>query len=135
MYKGGCLCGAVRFEIHGTIRNIVYCHCSQCRKVQGSAYATNGIVAANNFRILQGENVLGCYEEAQGQKKYFCRHCASPIMSKNSAFPNQVRVRLGTIESDISERPEAHIFVSSKANWDEIPEDGLPRYDGYELGR
>ena len=37
MYKGGCLCGTVCFEIRGAIRNIVYCHCSQCRKAQGSA--------------------------------------------------------------------------------------------------
>jgi hypothetical protein len=44
-------------------------------------------------------------------------------------------VRLGTIESDITERPEAHIFVTSKANWDQIPDDGLPRYEGYEPER
>lgn len=135
MYTGGCLCGVVRFEIRGPIRNIVYCHCSQCRKVQGSAYATNGIVAAADFCLTQGDDALGYYEEAPGQRKYFCRHCASPIVSKNAAFPDQVRVRLGTIESDISERPSAHIFVSSKANWDEIPDDGLPRYDGHEPGR
>ena len=135
MYVGGCLCGAIRFEINGPIRNIVFCHCSQCRKVQGSAYATNGIVNANDFRITQGEDSLSCYGEAPGQGKYFCRHCASPMMSKNDAFPGQVRVRLGTIESDITERPAAHIFVGSKAVWDVIPDDGLPRYEGHEPGR
>ena len=135
MYQGGCLCGAVRFEIHGPIRNIIYCHCSQCRKVQGSAFATNGIVAADDFHFVQGEAELSCYAEDKGQGKYFCRHCASPIISKNEAFPGQVRVRLGTIESDIEERPSTHIFVSSKANWDEIPDDGLPRYDEHEPGR
>ena len=135
MYQGGCLCGAVRFEMHGLIRNIVYCHCSQCRKVQGSAFATNGIVAADDFHITQGDASLSCYAEAPGQGKYFCRDCASPNMSKNAAFPGQVRVRLGTIESDISERPTAHIFVGSKASWDEIPDDGLPRYDEHEPGR
>ena len=135
MYQGGCLCGAVGFEIHGPIRNIVFCHCSQCRKVQGSAFATNGIVAADDFRIVQGDDALHVFEEAAGQGKYFCRHCASPVISKNASFPGQVRVRLGTIESDIEERPGAHIFVSSKANWDEIPDDGLPRYDEHEPGR
>ena len=135
MYQGGCLCGAVRFEIHGPIRNIVYCHCSQCRKVQGSAFATNGIVDAGNFQITRGTEALSLYEEDKGQGKYFCRHCASPIISKNEAFPGQVRVRLGTIESDIEERPGAHIFVSSKANWETIPDDGLPRYDEHEPGR
>lgn len=134
MYTGGCLCGAVRFEIHGGLRDIVKCHCSRCRKAQGSAYATNGIVDAEAFVIVSGEDNLTGYESSPGQVKYFCRICGSPIMSRNAAKQGQVRVRLGSIESDIVERPEAHIFVSSKANWDEIA-DELPQYDSYEPGR
>lgn len=134
MYQGGCLCRAVRFEIHGGIRNIIYCHCSQCRKAQGSAFATNGIVQAKDFSILFGTEELTGYESTPGQTKYFCRVCGSPIMSRNSARPDQVRVRLGTIESEIQERPEAHIFVTSKANWEEITGD-LPQYEGHEPER
>jgi len=52
-------------------------------------------------------------------------------MSKNSLHSDMVRVRLGTIETDIKEKPEAHIFVSSKANWEEI-NDNLPQYNSYE---
>lgn len=134
MYEGGCLCGKVRFEIMGPIRNIVYCHCSQCRKAQGSAFATNGIVKASEFAILSGADELTGYESTPGQTKFFCKHCGSPIMSKTESRPEQVRVRLGTIESDILERPSAHIFVTSKANWEEIAGD-LPQYEGYEPGR
>lgn len=133
-YTGGCLCGAVRFEIHGGIRNIVYCHCSRCRKAQGSAFASNGIVAAADFRLLAGEANLTGYQSSPGQTKYFCRTCGSPVMSRSAARPDQVRVRLGTIETDIVERPMAHIFVSSKANWEDIRGD-LPQFDGYEPGR
>ncbi len=134
MYAGGCLCGSVRFEITGPIRNIVYCHCSQCRKAQGSAFATNGIVRASDFKIVSETNVLTGYESTPGQTKYFCKICGSPILSKTESKPEQVRVRLGTIESDISERPLAHIFVTSKANWEEISGD-LPQYEGYEPDR
>jgi len=134
MYSGGCLCGAVRFEIHGPIQHIVCCHCSQCRKAQGSAYATNGNVSSDHFRIISGQNMLTGYEATPGQTKYFCKICGSPIMSKTRTKPGYVRVRLGTIESDISERPEAHIFASSKANWETIA-DGLPQYDNYEPDR
>ncbi len=139
MYKGSCLCGSVAFEIAGEIRDIVYCHCSQCRKVQGSAFATNGNVEAEKFRFVRGQDELTGYQSTPGQTKYFCRHCGSPIISKNRAIPHYVRVRLGTIESDITERPEAHIFVSSKANWEEICgelpqyEEGLP--DSAETGK
>lgn len=134
MYIGGCLCGKVRFEITGAIRNIIYCHCSQCRKAQGSAFATNGIVAADDFRIVSGEGNLTGFRSSPDQTKYFCKTCGSPILSKRDTLPDQVRIRLGTIESDISERPQAHTFVTSKASWEEICGD-LPRYNGHEPGR
>ena len=134
MYEGGCLCGAVRFHLTDKIRNIIYCHCSQCRKAQGSAFATNGIVHKAHFHIQTGEDNLTGYESTPGQTKYFCRHCGSPIMSMSTNRPDDVRVRLGTIESDINERPEAHIFVGSKASWEDICGD-LPQYDGYEPNR
>lgn len=134
MYSGGCLCGAVRFQLSGKIRNIVNCHCSECRKAQGAAFATNGVVDAEDFVLLSGEDLLTGYSSDQDQTKCFCSVCGSPIMSKRKSLPDQVRVRLGTIESDISERPEAHIFVNSKANWEEISGD-LPQYDEYEAGR
>jgi len=128
MYKGGCLCGKVRFEITGQIEDIIYCHCSQCRKAQGSAFATNGNLDVDHFRFITGEDQLTAYQETPGQTKYFCKHCGSPILSRNASRPDTVRVRLGTIESDITERPAAHIFVASKANWDEICAD-LPQHD------
>ena len=133
-YKGGCLCGAVKFEISGPIQKIVQCHCSQCRKVQGNAFATNGFVSASDFNIIAGESELTGYDHSDVQTKYFCKHCGSPISSSNKDRPNEVRVRLGNIESDIIERPEAHIFVASKANWETICGD-LPQYDEFEPGR
>lgn len=134
MYTGSCLCGAIRYEIRGGIRNIVYCHCSRCRKAQGSAFGTNGIVVASEFHVVQGEGGLTGYESTPGQTRYFCRTCGSPIFSRSTARPTQVRVRIGTIESEITERPMAHIFATSKANWEEIGGD-LPQYESYEPGR
>lgn len=133
-YIGGCLCGKVRYEITGEIQDIIYCHCSQCRKAQGSAFATNGNVSVSEFKYITGENELTGFELTPGQTKYFCRHCGSPIISKNRSVTDKVRVRLGTIETDIVERPAAHIFVTSKANWEEI-EGSLPQYESYESDR
>lgn len=130
-YEGGCLCGKVNFQITGAIQNIIYCHCSQCRKAQGSAFATNGNVDSDKFAFISGETELTGYESTKGQTKYFCKHCGSPIMSKNTLYPQYARVRLGAIESEIMEKPSAHIFVTSKANWEEINDD-IPKYDGYE---
>ena len=134
MYKGACLCGTVRFLINGPIHNIVYCHCSMCRKAQGTAFASNGVVANDDFSFVQGEDNLSAYQSSPGQHKYFCKTCGSPILSRNVHKPLQLRIRLGVIESDIDERPEAHIFMSSKAVWEELDAQ-LPRYDGYEPSR
>jgi len=134
MYKGGCYCGAVKFEISSAISNIIYCHCSECRKLQGSAFATNGVVEAANFNITSGENELTAHKLTPTQTRFFCKHCGSPIKSENTSIPGKVRVRLGTIESNVNEKPQAHIFVSSKANWDSIC-DSIPQYDEYEPTR
>ncbi len=72
MYNGNCLCGKVRFEITSEIQNIIYCHCSRCRKAQGSAFATNWNVDAEGFKFISGENKLTGYELSPGQTKYFC---------------------------------------------------------------
>lgn len=134
IYSGGCLCGKVRYEISGKIQSIVHCHCSICRKAQGSSCATNGNVSTNNFKFISGENNLTGYKSSPGKTKYFCKSCGSPIISTNDLNPGNVRVRLGSIESDIEERPIAHIFVTSKANWEEIT-GNLPQYEEYEPGR
>ena len=130
MYHGSCLCGKVTFTITNKINDIVNCHCSKCRKAQGTAFATNGNVATKDFTLLKGEDNLSSYPYSEIQTKFFCKTCGSPIISKNTLNPETVRIRLGTIESDINEHAEAHIFVTSKANWDEITDD-LPQYENY----
>lgn len=131
MYYGSCLCGKIKFTIDNKINDIVYCHCSLCRKAQGSAFATNGNVASKDFNFLSGKDNLTHYKNSETQTKLFCKTCGSPVMSKNTLNPDMIRIRLGTIESDLSEYPEAHIFVSSKANWEDI-NDNLPQFDEYK---
>ena len=130
MYHGSCLCGKVKFTVSNQINDIVNCHCSLCRKAQGTAFATNGNVVAKDFSFLEGEGNLSSYPYSETQTKLFCKTCGSPILSKNTLTPETVRVRLGTIDSDINEHIEAHIFVSSKASWDKISDD-LPQYENY----
>ena len=134
MYKGGCYCGAIKFEITSAIDDIIFCHCSECRKLQGSAFATNGVVESKDFNLLKGNNDLTEHKLSDTQTRFFCKHCGSPIKSENTKVPGKVRVRLGTIDSDILEKPQAHIFIASKANWDNVC-DEVPQYDQYEPNR
>lgn len=130
MYKGGCLCGGIRYEITNEITNIVCCHCSECRKAQGSAFATNGVVDEKSFHIVSGQSLLTKYEPSSGYTKLFCSMCGSPIISTSTKKPGVVRVRIGTIDTDIKEKPITHIFVGSKANWEEIC-GTKPQFEGF----
>lgn len=134
MYKGSCLCGRVKIELRGSIKDIIHCHCSLCRKNSGTAYATNGFINAKDFSIVEGQDCINYFEFKPGKKRHFCSHCASPIYSSNSENPEQFRLRLGILDSDIEERPISHNFVSSKANWDEL-DAKLPHYEEFEPSR
>ncbi|WP_434362168.1 GFA family protein [Parasalinivibrio latis] len=134
MYKGSCLCGSIQFTIKGGVTDIIHCHCSLCRKASGSTYATNGFIKAEDFSLTDSDNTLTFYEGSEGKRKYFCKKCGAPIYSANAQSPERYRLRLGALDSDISERPISHNFVTSKANWEDLDAE-LPRYEKYEPGR
>lgn len=134
MYTGQCLCGAVALEVTGEIYSIIHCHCSLCRKSSGTAYATNGFVASQDFRIVKGAEILSDFSLRPGRTRHFCSQCGSPVYSSNADDPGRIRIRLGVLDSDIRERPLSHNFVTSRANWDDLDAE-LPRYEQHEPGR
>jgi len=134
MYLGKCLCGAVEVQVTGEISEIIHCHCSLCRKNNGTAYATNGFVNSADFKLIKGENSLSSFSLKTGRYRHFCTTCGSPVYSSNDDDKSRIRLRLGILDSDISERAISHNFVSSKANWDDL-DAKLPRYDGFEPNR
>ena len=134
MYSGKCLCGNVNLRITGEISDIIHCHCSLCRKNSGTAYATNGFINTSDFEILSGNDCLTTFTFKPGRNRHFCTQCGSPVYSSNDQDPTRLRIRLGIIDSDISERPILHNFVTSKASWEDLDEN-LPRYDAFEPSR
>ncbi len=134
MYAGSCLCGSVKFQIKGEISNIIHCHCSLCRKSSGSAFSTNGFVQKSDFKIVEGLSNISGFEYKPEKYRHFCTVCGSPLYSSNNLDKERIRVRVGLIDSNISERPMSHNFVTSKANWEDLDAD-LPRYPSFEPGR
>jgi hypothetical protein len=137
--EGGCLCGAVRYRIEGGLAGfgpVVLCHCGQCRKAQGSAFAANVPIDAASFTLLQGADALVEYASSADKLRSFCGRCGSPIHSRRSGLPGVLRLRLGSLdEAPAALRPTAHIHAASKAAWWDLPEDGLPRHPTTEPGR
>ena len=134
MYKASCLCASVQLDISGDIKEIIHCHCSKCRKSSGTAFATNGFVHKNDFTVVKGLDHVKSYSAKPDRYKYFCTVCGSPLYSQNDADPLRIRLRLGLLDSDISERPNSHNFYTSKANWEQL-NDRLPHYKGHEPNR
>ena len=78
---GRCLCNKVRYVITGHLGIFQYCHCSRCRKFNGSAFAANLLVAPTDFHWLSGEEWLGRYEveDARHFATSFCKNCGSSL--------------------------------------------------------
>lgn len=127
MHKGSCLCGAVEYKITGPLGPIMFCHCSRCRKASGSAFNSVSPIPAASFRIIKGEESLRSYRADTGVVRVFCGTCGSPIIGKRDDLPDTVRLRIGTLDTPAGAKGAAHIFVGSKAPWDEILDD-LPQH-------
>ena len=130
MHQGSCLCGTVKYEIRGEFGTAVYCHCSRCRKANGTAFATNAPVAEKDFAVVAGDGALKeFFNAATGTHRMFCGNCGSPIVSRRDELPGVVRVRLGTLDTPLPQAhwPQMHIYAASKAEWDDIQDD-LPQH-------
>jgi hypothetical protein len=129
--RGSCLCGGVRFEISRPFRRANHCHCSLCRKHSGTFGLTQGRVPRDGFRLLAGAELLRVFRPSGGTAvKAFCTVCGSSLFGGTWPAGAEVSVRLGALDGDPGIRPQYHSFVASRAPWDALPEDGLPRYDG-----
>lgn len=127
MLQGSCLCGVVQYEYSGELGPIAMWHCSQCRRAQGSAYATNSPIRASQFRFVTGQELVKEFESTPGKKRAFCRECGSPIYSRLDSKPDTLRLRIGSVTTPIEAKPSYHIYANSAAQWYEFT-DGLPRY-------
>jgi hypothetical protein len=83
-------------------------------------------VAADAFHFVAGQDLVGEFESSPGQFRCFCTRCGSPLVKRLAARPGELRLRLGTLDSDPGIRPTTHIFVGSKAPWVELSDD-LPQ--------
>jgi hypothetical protein len=128
--QGGCLCGAVRFELTAPLLSAGYCHCTHCQRRTGTGSSANGRVPQHGFELLQGEDHLRSFTPPQGQPKLFCARCGSALFSGNPLLDEQVAVRMGALDGDPGIHPTYRAFVASAAPWEPIPEDGLERHAG-----
>jgi hypothetical protein len=123
------LCGGIKYRINGRLSGAMNCHCSMCRKAQGSAFRSRAAVKSAEFEFVQGEELVTFYESSPGNHRGFCRVCGSPILSKFDNRPDHYGLPMGALDDDPGLQPKLHVHVSSKAPWFAITDD-LPQFPG-----
>ena len=128
MITGRCECGKVTYQVDGEIHDYSHCHCSQCRRLHGAAFASFGGVARRDFSYLTGESEVKSYASSHDHDRRFCGHCGSNILVALLDEPDDFYLSMGSIDGDPKLPGEYHIFVGSRAPWYKANDDA-PKYD------
>jgi len=128
--SGSCLCGTVRYQVRDEFAYSLICHCSQCRRATGSAFKPFAGIEREKLALVAGaESVLRYGDDTTHD--VHCGRCGSLLYSNIGTGP-YLHVTLGTLVDEPAIRPTAHIFVGSKAAWDQITDD-LPQFAGFPI--
>lgn len=125
---GGCLCGAIRFELTAPPTSAGYCHCTRCQRRTGAAASPQARIDGRTLRLVRGDERLRSWRHPDGGfEKQFCAACGAHLFSRNPDDHTQMSVRLGAFDGDPGVRPSFRAFVDYAAAWEAIPDDGLER--------
>ncbi|WP_206485722.1 GFA family protein [Thalassotalea sp. G2M2-11] len=116
--SGSCLCGEVNFEIDGDFESFYLCHCQYCQKDTGSTHASNLFSSVAKLIWRSGQENIKTYKLPSTKHiRSFCSNCGSALPSVQMNDKLLV-VPAGSLNENISIKPNAHIFTASRANWD-----------------
>lgn len=117
--KGTCSCNSINFEIDATtIVKTVNCHCSLCRKMNGSAFSSYVAIKESGYKLISGQNNIANYRRSQNATKSFCHICGTPIYNSNpTQYPGLKILYLGTLENTEQISIDANIFCDTQLDW------------------
>jgi hypothetical protein len=125
--RGRCLCGAVQYEVRGPLREVVVCHCEQCRRWHGHAPAFTAARRAD-FTLLSAAD-LRWFADAASEAdatRGFCSQCGASLFW-DAPERDTISIAAGTLERPTGLQLAGHIYVSDAGDYYSLPADGLPR--------
>ncbi len=125
--KGSCECQGVMFELTGELRDVVFCHCSQCRKTSGHYWAATQ-VSKGNLNLIKATS-LNWYDSSDKARRGFCSVCGSSMFYERKGI-DKISVSAGSLEIPTSLDRMRHIYVASKGDYYDISDD-LPQFEEY----
>ena len=114
MHRGSCRCGEVTIKVDGEPKWVANCHCNDCRKATGSAFAT--YVGCDDSQVQLCGN-LARHASSPGVERCFCSACGSPIAYQGQRWPNEIHLFVGVFESAGDLRPKAHVYTAEALPW------------------
>jgi hypothetical protein len=130
MINGRCECQRVRFQVDGEINDYSHCHCSQCRRLHGAAFASYAGVERTALKYLSGESQISSYASSDSHQRLFCKNCGSNILVSLTEEPDALYLAMGVIDGSPKLPPAYHIYMGSKAPWYEFDNRG-EQYDTF----
>ena len=128
--RGGCLCGAVRYEVRGPLRDVVNCYCTMCQKLHGGI-GPHSKAARTDIVILEGRG-LRWYRSSARARRGFCGVCGSGLFWEPADQPG-TGILAGTLDQPSGLKTIGHIFVAEICDFSEIA-GAAPQFDGSSHG-
>jgi hypothetical protein len=126
---GGCLCGAVRYEVRGPLRDILICHCVECRRWHGNIAASTAAARTDLALTVQGGlRWIASPKSDAHARRGFCGECGSSLFW-DAPGRDYVAIAAGSLDGETGLRIAGHWFTSQKGDWYELPNDGLPHHE------
>ena len=128
-HQGGCLCGAVRYEVKGPSLVVAHCHCDACQRASGAGHSTGAMFSLEGFQLM-GDVKEYKYEADNGHEvtRAFCPTCGSPIFGKNSGMEGYLTITLGTVDDATEFEAQVVVFARNQNSWD-IMDQNLPTFE------
>jgi hypothetical protein len=123
--EGGCLCGALRYELRGDPITVALCHCSICRRSAGAPVVAWAMFDRSAFAFVQGKPAI--HSSSAGVERAFCGRCGSGITWSAERLAGLIDVTVATLDDPSALPPEMHIWESRRVSWFELG-DVLPRH-------
>ncbi len=136
---GGCLCGAVRYEVRGALRDAINRHCSKCRGTHG--HIATYTSARRDDLILTKQDGLKWYrsitDETPDVHCRFCKECGASLFWDPKGIGDNIAISAGTLNSPTSLKTIGHVWISQAGDYYEVTDD-LPIFErshGGQLAR
>lgn len=115
--RGGCLCGAIRFEVNGPSNWCAHCHCTICQQAHGAAFVTWVGVPRKNVNLAKGEDQLKWHPSSESAERGFCTECGSTLFFRGREWPGELHIVRANFEGEIDRKPQANAYFNTHVNW------------------